>query len=310
MTREQHQKMKKIDGLGPGESGSNDQQHFRFVLPSLYAVAPNATGQVFRSWIGGHEIGVVLQAAEHHGEKSGTGATWMVPRSLELVMPADFAFDLVTADSVVGSWWRRVTDWLGAWLGVAPAVDVSLERRVQPLDESVSASASQAGVMRVYSLPNEVRATSSEVADALEFAGINASLPTAYQLLVHAQTARQQFDMRVCVIDASAAAEVAAGTAIERALTGQFRCPEAFVQATARSTRGLVKSYETSSKLGLQTAVDKGAVQKLAELRNSAVHAGKLVNEESADYALGIAQRMVRDLSGRAAPVPDPSQKS
>lgn len=57
------------------------------------------------------------------------------------------------------------------------------------------------------------------------------------------------------------------------------------------------------TQLGLQTAVDKGAVRQLAKLRNSAVHAGKLVAAQSADCALGIAQRMVRALSGRAAPV-------
>jgi hypothetical protein len=108
--------------------------------------------------------------------------------------------------------------------------------------------------------------------------------------------------MRLAVIEACGAAEVAAVAAIERALGEQYGCPDDFVRAVARGARGIRRAHEIIDQLGVVSGADKVAVKELAELRNSAVHAGSPVADDSVARALGIARSMVTTILGRATP--------
>jgi hypothetical protein len=236
------------------------------------------------------------------GETPGTGVEWIVPRWLELAGPATLDLEGPAIHTELKAWWRRTTDWLAAWLGAPSGVDIPLERLALPLDEDASDETKPRGVMQFYGFDGETRATSDEFALALEFAGANAELPTAYILLVRAESAYDRRDMRLAVIEACGAAEVAATVAIERALTNQYGCPIDFVTAVARGARGIRRAHETVDQLGVATGADKAAVKELADLRNRAVHAGRAVADDSVGRALVIARGMVTTLVGRATP--------
>ncbi len=239
------------------------------------------------------------------GTAPGSGVEWVVPRWLELTGPAGLDLEGPEIHTQLKAWWRRTTDWLAAWLGAPPGADVPLERLALPLDSQTSDEPSPRGVMQFYGFEGETHATSEELARAFDFAGTNAELPTAYILLVRGESAYGQRDMRLAVIEACGAAEVAAAVAIERALGEQYGCPADFVLAVARGARGIRRAHETISQLGLACGVEKSAIEELAKLRNSAVHAGSPVEDASAGRALVIARSLVTTILGQAAPAPN-----
>ncbi|MDQ6805553.1 MAG: hypothetical protein M3065_11435, partial [Actinomycetota bacterium] len=145
---------------------------------------------------------------------------WLVPRTFELAVSARVAEGLSSSDQPVLRWWRRVTEWLGAWIGAAAAIDVPVGRRVTPFQAPEAEP--EAAKMEFYGF-GEYSIARSDLGEALRLAGSPTELPTEYQLLVHAMTARRDLDLRVAVIDAVAAAEVACSQAIERKLMGDLR---------------------------------------------------------------------------------------
>ena len=272
----------------------------RFTPPTLYPIDHDANGRVFPSRVAGYDVTVLVPQSDTHRLEPGTGAQWIVPRSLELTVPTAAVPDLAGSDATTLRWWQQITEWLGAWRGVAAEVDVPLERRVQPIADPATQPTTDGGAMRFYGFNSEMSATTSEFAEALRLAGKNAEMPAEYRLLVNAQVAKRDRNMRVCVIEACAAAEVAAAAAIERSLKETYRCPEAFIQACLRRARGLTLATAMCVDLGLPTALDKATVDGLAKMRNTAVHAGRPMHATSADEALATVRRMVLALSGRA----------
>ncbi|MGP0101141.1 MAG: hypothetical protein ACLPUT_05910 [Solirubrobacteraceae bacterium] len=290
---------------------SADQQRFRFVLPRLYTFAPDVMGRVFHSHLGAHRIEIRVPDSPRHGIQPGgktglgSGAEWVVPRWLELAGPAALNLEGPEIHTQLKAWWRRTTDWLAAWLGAPAGADIPLERLALSLDDHASDDSSPRGVMQFYGFDGETHATSEELARALEFAGTSAELPTAYILLVRGESAYAQRDMRLAVIEACGAAEVAAAVAIEQALAERYGCPADFVRAVARGARGIRRAHETIAQLGVACGAEKSAIEELAKLRNSAVHAGRPVEDPSAGRALVIARSMVTTILGQAAPSPE-----
>lgn len=293
--------------------GDNQQQRFRFVLPRLYTFAPDVVGPVFHSHLGVHPIEIRVPDSPRHqmqpvgGTTPGTGVAWVVPRWLELAGPESLDLEAPEIHTQLKAWWRRTTDWLAAWLGAPAGADVPLERLALSLDDQASYDPSPRGVMQFYGFDGETHATSDELARALEFAGTNAELPTAYILLVRGESAYAQRDMRLAVIEACGAAEVAATVAIEHALAERYGCPADFVQAVARGARGIRRAHETILQLDVACGAKKSAIEELAKLRNSAVHAGRPVEDTSAGRALVIARSMVTTILGQAAPNAQPT---
>jgi hypothetical protein len=301
---ERHQALALADTAQP----SAGQQRFRFVLPRLYTMAPDVIGRVFYSQLGAHSIEVRVPDSRRHqmqpvgGETPGTGVEWVVPRWLELAGPVTLDLEAPEIHTQLKAWWRRATDWLAAWLGAPPGADIPLERLALALDDRASDDAAPRGVMQFYGFDRETHATSEELASALEFAGANAELPIAYILLVRGESAYAQRDMRLAVIETCGAAEVAAVVAIEQVLSERYGCPADFVRAVARGARGIRRAHETMVQLGVDCGAEKAAIEELAKLRNSAVHAGSPVADASAERALVIARSMVTTILGRAAP--------
>jgi hypothetical protein len=286
----------------PTEAGAPSSQEdgrrwFRFELPTLYPFATDAAGVVFLSGLGDAPMMVRVPESKEHGITPGTGAKWIVPRLLELELSAHDAGALGSSDQPVLWWWRRVTEWLGAWTGAAPAVDVPVGRRVTPLGAPEAEPGSPK--MEFYGF-GEFNIARSDLSEALRLAALPSELPTEYQLLVHAQIARRDHELRVAVIDAVAAAEVSCNEAIERKLIGDLQCPPGFVHSVR--PRGFRPAHQMADQLGLDTGIDQADAKKLAELRNTAAHSGRAINRESADWAMQTVRRTVHALSGRAAP--------
>ncbi len=204
---------------------TGDRRRFRLALPSLYPFATETAGAALPSLLDGTQVIVRVPPGEEHGVVPGTGAKWIVPRTLELEVSGSAAQALATSDRPALQWWTQVTDWLGAWVGIAPAVDVSVTRQVLPLE--VAGEEASPAVMEFYGM-GEFSIGRSDLAEALVLAGAGGELPTEYQLLVHAQTVRRNGDLRVAVLEAVAAAEVACTQAVERKLA-EIGAPSDFV---------------------------------------------------------------------------------
>jgi hypothetical protein len=287
---------------------SAGQQRFRSVLPRLYPMAPDVVGQVFYSQLGAHSIEVRVPDSPRHqmqpvgGKTPGTGVEWIVPRWLELAGPVTLDLEAPEIHTQLKAWWRRATDWLAAWLGAPPGADIPLERLALAPGEGASEEAKPRGVMQFYGFDGETRATSEELSRALELAGKSAELPTPYMLLIRGESAYAQRDMRLAVIEGCGAAEIAATVAIEQALAERYGCPADFVRAVARGARGIRRAHETIVQLGVACGAEKSAIEELARLRNTAIHAGSPVEAASAGRALVIARSMVTTILGRAVP--------
>jgi hypothetical protein len=229
-------------------SGVGNELRFRFAPPRLYPLALDAIGQGFQSRIGSVTIEVCVPESPPHAIEPTTGSSalvqdvrrsrWIVPRSLELTVPAGTDPDDPTFGSALRRWWTLTTDWLAAWVGEPPGGDVPMPILVQPLDAGVSETPTLGGFMMFYGLAGEAHASSAQFARALQLAGEDAELPLAYILLLRAQSADTVAEHRVAVMEACSAAEVAAGSAIERALT-TFGCPAAFADGVVRRARGI-----------------------------------------------------------------------
>jgi hypothetical protein len=254
-------------------------------------------GVTFCSGLGEAPMMVRVPESKEHGLVPGTGAKWLVPRMLELEVSADVARALGSSDQPVLRWWRSVTGWLGAWIGAAAAIDVPVGRRVIPF--GAPGAEPESPKMEFYGF-GEFSISQADLREALRLVAFPNELPTEYQLLVHAQIARRDLELRVAVIDAVAAAEVACSQAVERKLVSNLRCPPAFVASVL--PRGFRQAHQMAARLDLNTGIAQADGKKLAELRNTAVHAGAPVTRESTDWTLQTVRQTVNALSGRASP--------
>lgn len=293
-------------------SGAGNEQRFRFAPPRLYPLAPDAIGQVFQSRIGPVPIEVRVPESPPHAIKPTTGSSalvqdvprsrWIVPRSLELTVPAGTDPDDPTFGSALRRWWTLTTDWLAAWVGEPPGSDVPVPRLVQPLDAEVSETPTSGGFMMLYGLAGEAHASSAQFARALQFASEGAELPSAYILLLRAQSADAVAEHRVAVMEACSAAEVAAGSAIERALI-TLDCPEAFADGVVRRARSIHSVHGVLLELNIPCGIKKNEVTQLAQLRNKAAHGAGHVDSEEARQAVRVARTLVSTLLGPATPI-------
>lgn len=293
-------------------SGAGNGPRFQFAPPRLYPLAPDAIGQVFQSRIGPVPIEVRVPESPLHAIKPTTGtlapvqdvprSPWIVPRSLELTVPARTDPLDPTFGSALRRWWTLTTDWLAAWVGEPPGNDVPVLRLVQPLDAEVSETPTTGGFMMFYALAGEAYASTAQFARALQFAGEGAELPPAYILVLRAESANALAEHRVAVMEACSAAEIAAGSAIERALI-TLGCPEAFAEGVVRRARGIRSAHGVLLELNVPCGIKKDEVTKLAELRNKAAHGAGRVDCEAAHQAVRVARTLVSTLMGPATPI-------
>lgn len=296
------------DQLAPGDS---TEQHFRFTPPRLYPLAPDAIDQVFQSRIGLMPIQVRVPESSPHAIQPTTGSSareqdvqrsrWIIPRSLELTVPAGANAHDPTFGSTLRRWWTLTTDWLAAWVGEPPGNDIPLPRLVQPLDAEASEPPPPGGFMMLYGLAGEAHASTAQLARALQLAGEGAELPPAYVLLLRAQSADAMAEHRVAVMEACSAAEVAGGSAIEQALI-TLGCPAKFVAGTVSRARGVRAIHGVLLELDIPCDIDKSEFAQLAQLRNKAAHGANHIDPEQARQAVRVARTLVPTLLGPATP--------
>ena len=220
-----------------------------------------------------------------------------VVRGLYATYEADAPLsDLVNFDEGFTRWFRLAMSWICAQLGIPPPRDQTVEVLVELVDDRSSKVQRSPRKYKFIGFPGSAAADLSLIDGAFRCASAGIELPAAYALLVHAQTATDDFDDRVCILSACGAAEVAASERVEGFLSKAPSIPEGFRSWTVKHSRGLHTLAEVAFALGIEIGASKKEVATLAEARNIAAHSGKVLSREESREVLVVAQRMVRTL--------------
>ena len=298
---------------GPRSPIAGTAQCVRFAPPRLYPLAPDVIDRVFQSRLGPVPIEVRVPESPTHAIQPVGGASaaapdlkrssWIVPRSLEITTPAGTDPSDPSFGTALRRWWTLTTDWLGAWVGEAPGSDIPTPRLVQPRDaDATDTPPKPGGFMLLYGLAEEAHASGEQFARALQLAGEGAEVPAAYMLLLRAQSADMLAEYRVAAMEACSAAEVAADSAIERALIA-LGCPVKFAEGVLRRARGIGAAHGVLRELNIACGIEKADVTHLAELRNRAAHGAGHVGSQDAQRAVRASRTVVSTLHGPAAPI-------
>lgn len=202
-------------------------------------------------------------------------------------------------------WYEVVQDWLAAWTGLLR------EQWGEGLPEPVvSALAEMKGLSGLVSIGSSLgshgpqrAASAAEIRAAFVCAGQDRQIPPQWALLVRSRSAHFQHRYRDCVIDACTASESSISGWIKATLTGRSIPVEA-QEVITRRTNGIVGLAEVAASLGLALPKNRNAISNdLARPRNRAVHAGAVLDVDSATKAFRLANAIVE----KVAPMPSPA---
>jgi hypothetical protein len=202
-------------------------------------------------------------------------------------------------------WYEVVQDWLAAWTGLLreqwgeglpePVVSALAEMKGLRGMASVGSSLASHGPQRA--------ATAAEIRAAFVCAGLDQQIPPQWALLVRSRSAHFQERYRDCVIDACTASESSISEWIKVTLT---RCsvPVEAQDVVTKQANGIVGLAEVAASLGLTLPRSRKAISnELAGPRNRAVHAGAVLDAETAAKAFRLANAIVVTV----APMPSPA---
>jgi hypothetical protein len=202
-------------------------------------------------------------------------------------------------------WYEIVQDWLAAWTGLLreqwgeglPEPVVSALAEMKELRGLVSASSSLGGHGA------QRAATADEIRAAFVCAAQEEEIPPQWALLVRSRSAHFQQRYRDCVIDACTACESSISEWI-RARLARSSVPVEAQEVVTKQANGIVGLSEVAASLGLTLPRSRGAISnELAGPRNRAVHAGAVLDVETATKAFRLAHAIV----AQVAPMPSPS---
>lgn len=202
-------------------------------------------------------------------------------------------------------WYEIVQDWLAAWTGLLR------EQWGEGLPEPfVSALAEMKGLRGLVSVGTSLAshghqraATGDEVRAAFVCAGQDRQIPPQWALLVRARSAHFQRRYRDCVIDACTASESSISEWIQAALARRSVPVEA-QEVVTKQANGIIGLAEVAASLGLTLPRSRQAISnELAGPRNRAVHAGAVLDVETATKAFRLADSLVATV----APMPTPA---
>jgi hypothetical protein len=200
------------------------------------------------------------------------------------------------------SWLSTVRDWLFAWAGARPGLEIRHDPRpvfrlVVRGRRGTYSGGGRTGVIVI----GERRATAVEWDAALRAASAPRELPLPHKLLAEAILHNAQGEHRHAVITATSAAEVALSEAATRGLEDAGRSARE-AKIVLKGVNGLIDLYRLNSAFPAGLPVSLGQVMnKLATPRNEAAHAGATPTQEVVGEAIGTAKAMVM-----IAPVPSP----
>lgn len=143
--------------------------------------------------------------------------------------------------------------------------------------------------------------TLEQLRGALRRASRGEHLPLEHRLLISAEVAHLDHDLRQAVIDAGSSAEVALGTAVAEYLRAK-RIAEDFIEQAIVNANGIVGLTSLYNSLGSILPVSRNRVaNELARVRNEAAHGGRTPTHNQALQALQHARTLVQ----AARPLPN-----
>jgi hypothetical protein len=231
--------------------------------------------------------------------------------NLYYIGAAKVSFLLAPTDNVIMSpefrelereflkWFEIVQHWASAWSG-------------QPLREI---GRPQGSILNLLTRENRIIGTSirlpgvffgatplnrTQLQSAFRRASRGDQLPVEHRLLLSARIAQMEGDRRLAVIEAGSASEVALAAAISADLTGR-RAAMGFIDQTIKDANGVVGLRSLYVALGHTLSVSRNrAISELAEIRNLAVHGGRVPTDPETQGVINHASSIVQE----ARPLP------
>lgn len=136
--------------------------------------------------------------------------------------------------------------------------------------------------------------TLAQLRSAFRRASRGEHLPVEHRLLLSAQVAQMEGDLRLAVIDAGSAAEVGLASAISEELSHKGVGGE-FIERAIVDANGVVGLATLYAALGHTLAVSKNRLaSQLAQVRNEAAHGGRMPTRPQAELAVQHANALVQ----------------
>ena len=155
----------------------------------------------------------------------------------------------------------------------------------------------EGGGTTVVVTPGRRGATGVELGAAFQHASVGEVLPIQHDLLLDAHTALFSDDLRRAVVDAATAAEVVLAQWIRRRLEERGLTTDEALRVTDE-VNGIAELYRLSTALGLSlTPSRKQVIDRIAQPRNLAVHAGEEPSHQAARNAFVCAQAIVDEVA-------------
>jgi hypothetical protein len=201
----------------------------------------------------------------------------------------------------LGSWFSIVRNWLAAWTGNVRGplqADMLPRMRMAVVGRPDTGTYSAGGPVPRFVM-NQRAASALELRAAFAAASARHDLPLHHQLLAEGRWYWVHGKHREAVISACAATEIALSTSV-RADLARSGISQRKIDDILDGVSGVVDLYRLNAARAHQLHVSIGRVMgHLAQPRNKAVHAGELLDQDTARNALRAAVAL-----SAVAPVP------
>ncbi len=202
----------------------------------------------------------------------------------------------------VPAWFRLVEAWLLAWTAGISRRDLASATDATLIVPSGAGSYGEGARVSMTVIGGAPVAEPGQVTGALTRAGRDESLPLEWEMLVAAQQHLSRGDRRRAVIDAGTASEVALSACIRERLK-RGRVSAAFQDLAIKGAGGLAGLVDLYlAEVGTISVSKNRIVDRLANRRNLAAHAGVSATAPEAVEALRLARQVVSDVK----PLPNP----
>jgi hypothetical protein len=189
-------------------------------------------------------------------------------------------------------WFEIVQAWTEAWTGIPIGQIGAMEGPALylPVRDDQWVQTTQRGLTLVASASH---LTDEQVGGAFRRASQGERPPIEYSMTASARISLIEGDTRRSIIDSATAVEMALSAAISDVLKAKRQPPE-FIKDVLYGANGAVGLRKICTSLGLTPPISKTKVKAdVAEVRNLAVHQGKVPTFEQANSALMHAEALV-----------------
>jgi hypothetical protein len=191
-------------------------------------------------------------------------------------------------------WFDIAKHWASAWSG-EPLHDIGRpqESILQILTKNNQVVGSPVRLPAVFFGARPINR--AQLQSAFRRASSGDQLPAEHRLLLSAQIAQMDGDRRLAVIEAGSASEVALAAAISADLRTK-RATAEFIDQAIKNANGIVGLRSLYVAIGNTLSVSGGRViTELANIRNTAVHSGRIPTDPETRRAIGHASVLVHE---------------